>query len=343
MCAVLTAESGDIEKVAEIITECQRMKIPVLAPDINSSLKQFTLIKGEAQNGIPDVESIESRFDSSNRGSSMESGDPRFSYPDLRSGIENRDRIRFGLLTIKNLGENIADAIIAERKKNGPFKNIEDFARRIDHKDLNKKSLESLVKSGALDAFGERATLLANMEQLLYYSRENNKARSTGQVSLFDGPDAEVTLPPLRLTEVEAASRWDRLMWEKELLGLFISDHPLKDYQQQFDFEKGLVQIKDLANARSGGVKIGGMITRIQKIFTKQGKPMVFTMIEDLTGKVETVVFPNVLEQNPEAFAENKVVIISGRLNDRDGIPKLLCDSVRPIVPIFNPRQQVEI
>src|SRR3989344_1660956 len=120
MCAILTAESGDTERVAQVIEECQRMKIPVLPPEINSSFKDFTVIKGD------------------------------------------KDQIRFGLLTIKNLGENIADAIITERTANGPFTDVENFVSRLNNKDLNKKSLEALIKCGALDSFGERNTLLFN-------------------------------------------------------------------------------------------------------------------------------------------------------------------------------------
>lgn len=293
MCAVLTAESGDTEKVGVIIEECRRMRIPVLPPDINSSQKDFTLIKGAAGSD---------------------------------------DQIRFGLLTIKNLGENIAEAIITEREKGGCFKNIDDFARRIHHKDLNKKSLESLIRCGAMDQFGERAMLLANIDQILFYSRESNKSYSSGQISLFDGPNAQAVLPPLRLASAEPATSSEKLMWEKELLGLFISDHPLKDYQQQLDFETGIIKIKD-ASSKHGDmpVKIGGLITKIQRIVTKNGKVMAFSWVEDLTGRIETVVFPSVLEAYPEVFQENRIVIISGRLNDRDGIRKLLCDSVKPI------------
>ena len=122
-------------------------------------------------------------------------------------------------------------------------------------------------------------------------------------------------------------------MWEKELLGLFISAHPLKDFQMKLDFEKDLIKIKDIASHR-GTVKVGGLVTKIQKIITKTGKPMVFSWVEDLTSKIEVVVFPNVLEKYPEAFQENKVLVISGTLNDRDGIPKLLCDKVRPIATL---------
>ncbi|MBI2063898.1 MAG: DNA polymerase III subunit alpha [Candidatus Yanofskybacteria bacterium] len=302
MAALMNSASGDIERTAFLIEECQSMGIEVLPPEINESYEKFAVVtNGHSVVTTPNLQSL-------------------------------TPKIRFGLTAVKNVGVNVVQAIIAERKVGGPFKNIEDFTTRVQDKDLNKKSLESLIRCGALETFGERAMLLASIDQLLYYSRESRKAQSTGQVSLFAGPEASVTLPPLRLAMVEPASRAEKLMWEKELLGLFISDHPLRDYQQQLDFEKGLTQIKDISSNRNNGqVKIGGMVTKIQKIITKTGKPMIFSWIEDMTGKIETVVFPNVLEANPEAFIENKVVVVSGKLNDRDGIPKLLCDTVRPI------------
>ena len=298
MCAVLSTESGDIEKAAEIIVECRRMKIPVLPPDINYSLKDFAVIKeGDTTNG--------------------------------------KDQIRFGLLTVKNVGENVINSVIEERQRGGIFKNIEDFVVRVNDKDLNKKSMESLIKAGAMDNLGERASLLASMDQLLYYSRENRKAISTKQASLFGDSESGVALPPLQLVAAEPVSRAERLMWEKELLGLFITDHPLKDYQRQFDFEKGITPIKELANKKGNmTIKIGGMVTKIQKITTKTGKPMIFSWVEDLTSKIEVIVFPNVLEAYPEVFQENRVLIVSGKLNDRDGIPKILCDTVRTIATV---------
>ena len=294
MCAVLTAEAGETEKIADIISECQRMGIAVLQPDINSSFKDFMVIK----NG--------------------------------QSTIDNRqstDQIRFGLLTIKNLGEGIAEAIIAEREKGGKFKDIDDFVTRIQNKDLNKKSLESLIKCGAVDAFGERNLLLANLDALLSYAREKQKNSSRGQISLFGGSN-EVSLPPFRLTPTEPAKVWDKLMWEKELLGLFVSDHPLNEYQTVLRFEK-VLPIKNISSAIAGPIKIGGVITRTQKIITKTGRPMIFSLLEDLTSKIEVVVFPNVLEKNPNIWKENSVVVATGKINDRDGTLKLLCDDVK--------------
>ncbi len=297
MCAVLTAEAGDTEKISEIISESQRMGILVLPPDINSSYKDFTVIKVQEQGTMNN---------------------------------EQGDQIRFGLLTIKNLGENIADAIIAERETNGHYKDIEDFVTRIHNKDLNKKSVESLIRCGALDEFGERNMLLVNMENLLSYAKDKQKHSSMGQVSLFGNNDT-TDLPPFRLSSAKPAKSSEKLIWEKELLGLFVSDHPLNSYQIQMKLEN-VVPIKNITVGTYGSVKIGGMITRIQKIVTKTGRPMIFSILEDLTSKIEVVVFPNVLEKNPEAWKENTVVVAHGKINDRDGSLKFLCDEVRPLI-----------
>ncbi len=299
MAALMNSASDDIERIAFLIEECQSMNVEVMPPEINESMEKFSVVPAP---------------------------DPTVSSP---------IRIRFGLAAVKNVGTNVVQAIIKERKNAGFFKDVENFVSRVQDKDLNKKSLESLIRCGALDVFGERAMLLANIEQLLYYSRESQKAHATGQISLFGGPNSAVTLPPLRLAEAEPVTRAEKLMWEKELLGLFISDHPLKDYQQKLDFEKGLVKIKDLpVNKNNMQVKIGGIVTKIQKVITKTGKPMMFSWIEDTTSKIEVVAFPNVLEANPEAFKENNVLVVRGKLSDRDGIPKLMCDDVRAIATV---------
>ena len=290
MCAVLTAEAGDTEKVAEIIAECQRMRIPVLAPDINSSFKDFTVVK------------------------SPES-----------------DQIRFGLLTIKNLGEGVADAIIRERLAHGPFSTIDDFVTRIEGLCLNKKSFEALIKCGALDSLGERNTLLLNLDNLLNYARDKQKSASNGQASLFG--DDPVALPPPRLAQAAPALQSEKLMWEKELLGLFVSAHPLSDYQQTLRLEN-VTAIKNVKPSAVNQVRIGGVITKVQKIMTKTGRPMMFSWIEDLTSKIELVIFPNVYEKYPDVLKENLIVIATGKINDRDGNLKLLCDSIKTVAAL---------
>lgn len=296
MCAVLTAEAGDTERVAEVIGECQKMRIPVLPPDINSSVKDFTVIHLQ--------------------------------------GPTLQDQIRFGLLTIKNLGANIAEAIIAERQANGPFKNIEDFVTRVQHKDLNKKSLESLIRCGALDNLGERNLFLSNMESLLTYARDSQKQSASGQISLF-GDQVATALPPLRLVSVSPLSFAEKLQGEKELLGLFVSGHPLRDYQIKLS-EAGTLPIKDISlKSGAGLVKIGGLVTKVQRITTKTGQPMLFSWLEDLTSKIEVVVFPGVLEKYPEIWQENSVLVVKGKVNERDGAPKLLCDEVKQLTTLI--------
>ena len=291
MCAILTAEAGDTDKIAVMISECQRLGIAVLPPDIDSSFKDFTIVK-----------------------------DP--------SGTE---QIRFGLLTIKNLGEGVADAIIAERTAKGPFKDIEDLVTRVASGDINRKAVEALIKCGALDAFGERNMLLFNLDTFLNYAREKQKATNGGQMGLFG--DVAAALPPLRLIEAKAAANNEKLMWEKELLGLFVSAHPLNDYQQQLKLEQ-VVSIKDVKPNMNAQVKIGGVITQTRKIVTKAGRPMVFSMLEDLTSKIEMIVFPNVLEKYPEGFKENTIVVARGKINDKDGTLKLLCDEIKSIATL---------
>jgi len=243
-------------------------------------------------------------------------------------------KIRFGLSAVKNVGENVVKEIIKERKENGPFKSIEGLVTRVKGRDMNRKSLESLIKCGALDDFGERATLVSNIDQLLNYSRESQKAHLGGQVSLFDslGDDAPI-LPALRLTEAEPAARAEKLLWEKELLGLFVSDHPLKDYQQEMQFQN-VTPIISTIDTNGARVSIGGVITKVQRIITKTGKPMLFSWIEDTSSKIEVVVFPNLLEQNPDIWHENAIVVVKGKLNDRDGEKKLLADEVQRIASL---------
>ena len=320
MCAVLTAEAGDTEKIAEIITECQRMSIPVLPPDINSSVKDFTVIKAPS----PEVIHIQGRT-------------LYESYQQQGETLLNQtaqDQIRFGLLTIKNLGANIAEAIIIEREAKGPYKNIEDFVTRVQHKDLNKKSLESLIRCGALDNLGERNLFLSNIEPLLTYSRESQRQTSSGQISLF-GEQTAAVLPPLRLTFAQPLSFAEKLQGEKELLGLFVSGHPLRDYQTKLS-EAGALPIKDVSikSKNSNQIKVGGMVTKVQRIITKTGKPMLFSWLEDLTSKIEVVVFPGVLEKYPEIWQENSILVVKGKVNERDGILKILCDEVKPLAAV---------
>ncbi len=245
---------------------------------------------------------------------------------------DGKPAIRFGLLSIKNVGENIVKAIIEERKKNDKFISLEDFISRVQHKDLNKKSLESLIKCGALDSLGERNAFLYNLEDLLLYAREIQKHKSLGQVSLFG--QTEIQLPPMRLKEAPVLSKWEKVNWEKELLGLFVSEHPMKDYQEKLKLDYKVSEIKDIMSKIGQNVKIGGLITRIQKVLTRNNQPMIFSQLEDVNSKVELIVFNDLIQKNPALWQENNIIVVKGRVNEKDGVPKIICQEVTPVATL---------
>lgn len=252
--------------------------------------------------------------------------------PDINESNQDFSRagekiIRFGLNAIKNVGHNIVENIVQERKIHGQFKSITDFIERVNSRDLNKKSLESLTKCGALDAFGERNQILSAMEQILNLSRESQRAKENKQASLFSGqPDIKVS--SFKMPGAVPAEKKEMLGWEKELLGLYVSEHPFRNYEKRL--AKIATFCKNLSKSQSSRrVKVGGFVNKIKKINTRTGKPMLFVEIEDTTGRVEVLVFPNTLEQTSTAWQEEKVVLVSGRVSDRDDNLKIICDGVK--------------
>jgi DNA polymerase-3 subunit alpha len=260
--------------------------------------------------------------------------------PDLNESFSNfsvvpgKNQVRFGLLAIKNVGEGIVDAIIKERKAQGPYLSIQDFITRVHSKDLNKKSLESFIRAGVFDSVGERNQLIFNMDRLLEITRENQRLQNGSQKSLFG---AGSSAPTLSLNPSAPATEHEKLVWEKELLGLYVSSHPLQGVKNilakrafSISHIKKEVQTPFFANARK--IKIGGIISSLKKIITKVGKPMLFLGVEDMTDKIEVVVFPSVLQKNPTAFQENKIVFITGRLDSRNGDQKLIAEEVEELM-----------
>ncbi len=248
--------------------------------------------------------------------------------PDINKSFVNfvpeQNNIRFGLLAVKNVGANIVENIIDERLKNGDFKDFTDFLNRTVHKDLNKKSLESLIKSGVFDGFNiERGLLLANIENVLSFSQNIKKSRISSQNNLFGSDFANGTL---KLAPAPPATNKEKLLWEKELVGLYISDHPLKAYLNKLK-EMKAIPIKELKNKKTigGACRVAGVIAKIRKILTKNGEPMLFAKIEDTDDSLEIVVFPEVLAKNPSLWQENNIIIIEGRLSRKDTEPKLIC------------------
>ena len=287
MASVLTSEKQDVERIGFLITECKKMGIEVLPPDINESLENFTIVPP--------------------------------------------NKIRFGLLAIKNVGSNVVQAIVQERKNTGPYRSIFDFVNRVNTKDLNKKSLESLIKSGCFDNLAERNQLLFNLERLLEMARQTQKAKLEGQRGLFDGFASFSGTAGLQLSPATSATKTEKLTWEKELLGLFVSSHPIEDFKKTL--EKKTLPLSKITQDLTGKVvRIGGVISSIKKIITKNGKPMLFTKLEDENNKIEVVVFPGIIERNQELFQENKIVMIRGRVDNRDGVPKIICEEIEEVL-----------
>ena len=289
MTAILTAESGDTEKIYEIITESKRMGIPILPPDINASFGGFTIVDKDGE-----------------------------------------QEIRFGLYTIKNLGTDISDAMIAEREENGKYKSFADFLERIRHKNLNKKSLESLIKCGAMDGLGERGQMLANMEEALEYNKAQGQEMS-GQASLFGMMSDASSVPTLRLKESSPAPKRECLIWEKELLGLYVSGHPLDDHKDKLDtIGTTIANVKTL---KEGAVAIaGGIVTDIRVIMTKKGDKMAFVKLTDMGDTLELVLFPEALFANKEFFeATERCIKVKGKISDRNGEKSLIVERVKEL------------
>ncbi len=243
--------------------------------------------------------------------------------------VEGKNQIRFGFLAIKNVGANIAEAIVEERKVAGKFESIGDFIHRVKSKDLNKKSMEALIKSGAFDEFAERNQLLGNLEKMLEIAREKTKNGNSNQMGLF--ASVKISSHDIKLEPATPATEFEKLGWEKDLLGLYVSSHPLNSFKKLF--EKRTVQISKVdATYVDKKIIVGGMIASIKKIITKKGQPMLFMKVEDLSGKVEVVIFPNLLERNPRALQENKIVFVAGRVDDRNGEIKIVADDVQEIL-----------
>lgn len=246
------------------------------------------------------------------------------------SVVPGKNQIRFGLLSIKNVGENTVEAILNERKRGGPFQSFADFLLRMNPQDLNKKTMESLIKAGVFDKFGERNQFLQNLESILEWHREFFRERKNQQMDLFGKP--QNPNPNIYLKPVPPASKREKLIWEKELLGLFVSSHLAEDFVKIFEKAKVLPLPQITQKLVGKMVKIGGVITGIKKILTRNGSPMYFAKIEDGKGQIEMVIFPAILMKKPQVFQEHKVIIAIGKVDDKDGIPKIICEDAVEVV-----------
>lgn len=245
--------------------------------------------------------------------------------------VINTGFIRFGLYSIKNFGSGVADEIILERKNGGKFKSLSDFLTRIKTQGLNKKGLESLIQCGALDSLGERGDMMASIENLLKYHRD--AATDTGHDSLFAGmSEAE----ELRLPKAPEVPLKERLGWEKELLGLYVSGHPLDPYKDRLAAarKKGVAtSIKDLRERAMPGVTTvaAGMISDVRIILTKGGDQMAFIKITDEGDMIEAVVFPKSFTEYRELLKPETCIALKGRLSNRNGELSLVTEALKAL------------
>ena len=242
-----------------------------------------------------------------------------------------RDEIRFGLTTIKNFGEGVARSIIEERERGGRFRALGDFLSRVKDKNLNKKSLETLIKSGALDELGERGQMFANMERLLAYAKES-AAASAAQTSLFgSGNSGWASGNDFPLAPAPPAEAAEKLAWEKELLGLYISGHPLDKFRAVL--EKREANIKKIKEEMRNGmsVVIAGIVEELRPVVTKNGEPMAFVRIADLSSAIEAIVFPRVMAEHKKMLAPGNCLAVKGRLSRRNGEVSIIAEKLKPL------------
>ncbi|MFH1683713.1 MAG: DNA polymerase III subunit alpha, partial [Candidatus Margulisiibacteriota bacterium] len=295
MAAVLTSVMGKTDKVIGYISECRRLAIKILPPDINESYRNFTVTK---------------------------------------------DGIRFGLSAVKNVGVSAIDSIIEAKKSGEHFKSLTDFCQRIDSRAVNKKVVESLIKSGAFDSFGQgRAYLLSVSAKVLGQVAAEQKEKASGQESLFEFQSTVSSLESRVESDVviEEFPPEQLLRMEKELLGLYISSHPLEYHRESLEGQT-TTKIADIADMREGEtVKIGGFLSECRRLTTKKGDMMMVGRIEDLSASIGLVVFPKTFKQSEQLLDNDEVVVVKGRVN-RD----MRTDEYNVVAETIEPMEELE-
>ncbi|MBA7684930.1 DNA polymerase III subunit alpha [subsurface metagenome] len=292
--AFLITHAGQLEKVASAVAECRRLGITVLPPDINRSQASFS-IEGDNEGKAP--------------------------------------AIHFGLTTIKNVGYGAVEPIIAQRNKEGEFKSIEDLCRRCDLRGVNRRVMESLIKVGALDCLDSRGTLLHNISRILSLAQREQYLRETGQSTMFDlwGEAMPVPMPSLDLEEADISIK-EKLAWERELMGVYLSEHPFSSFASKTALETTLCGQID-AELVGQTVLVAGMVASVHHLFTKDHHPFVSAVLEDLDGRIEVMVWPKVYADTRELWQEGNILLVEGKVRLRDDRVQLNCDYVRRYQP----------
>lgn len=308
MAAVMTAESGDSDKIASAIEECKRLQIVVLPPDVNKSGIGFSLEKLKE----------------------LSQADLERSLSVGESGI--KQGIRFGLSAVKNVGISAIESIILARE-DGEFVSLADLCSRVDTRLVNRKTLESLIKAGALDHLGSRAGQLLVLDSCLEQSHKQSRARLSGQVLLFDSEEDQGVFA-VKLPDVAELPLEQLLVFEKDLLGFYLHEPPfLAALQKLTRFVS--IKLSDLSEESIGKtLKLGGVIVAVKKVLTKKAsKEMAFVKISDGIFSLEVVVFPKIFETSKEFLVSDQVVLISGRVEKREEELSLIVEKIAPFDP----------
>ena len=302
MTAFLNTYAAHSDRLASAIAECRRLGISVLPPDINKSQASFAIEKEDSKAAI-----------------------------------------RFSLTAIKNVGYAAIEPIILAREKGGTFKSIEDFCRRVDLHSINKKVIESLIKAGVFDCLTPRGTLLQSIDRIISIAQWEQRLRESGQTSMFDlwGDTVPAPLPDLNLDHLDAPLK-DKLEWEKELLGVYFSEHPLASIAPK---------LANTTTTLCGGIDsemvgekviIAGMVTSVRQLYTKDRRPFVIATLEDLDGSIEVTAWSEVYSQTKEAWQEGKILLVEGAVKLRDDRVSINCFRVRQYQTDIEPEQETK-
>ena len=260
--------------------------------------------------------------------------------------------IRFGLAAIKGVGAGKVNELLEIREKGGAFKDIEDFTKRVPYNFLNKKTLEALGYAGALDDLGERKALVASIEDISRHARLIQTTSAQGQTDIFSMlTEEEAALPPFVLADVPEASPLQRLQWEKEFLGFYVSGHPLQGLRQYLRRKVNLIESID-KKLVGKSIKLAGILTSVKKIFTKSGSQMAYLTLEDPTGRLEITIFPNTFAKFKDLLTPESVVTIAGKVEFRRGQFQILAQTIQGVsletmiskskqAKLYNPEERV--
>ncbi|MFC2045649.1 DNA polymerase III subunit alpha [Chloroflexota bacterium] len=292
--AFLIANAGQSDKVASAISECRRLGISILPPSINHSQSNFSI---EMDN-------------------------------------DGKEAIRFGLNAIKNVGSGSVEPIITERNKNGAFPSIEDLCHRADLSGVNRRVMESLIKAGAMDDLGDRGTLLQNINLILSLAQREQRLRETGQSTMFDlwGETVPTPTSSLELVTAEIPTK-DKLAWEKELTGVYLSEHPFSAFAAGSVPDNATLCGQVDADMKGQSVVVAGMVTSIRNLFTKDRQPFISAILEDLDGSLEVMVWPRVYANTKDLWQEGNMLLVEGKVKLRDNQVQLICDHVNQYLP----------